>query len=508
MKESRPPKESIFENGKDTGNPLHDLKALKRLTSEAVKGFKADPIPHGDITARLLEMITPVNFMELAGLEQGKEKLKRKHQVVIPVEQVLKLARKSKWDICQNGDFIYLFNGAYWSVFDAKELKTFLGEAAEKMGVDVFDAKHYSFRDQLYKQFLALANLPTPELPKDKVLINLKDGTFEIDQSGKHRLRDFDRSDFLTYQLPFNYDPDAIAPLFSKYLDRVLPDTERQKILAEYLGFVFIRHGNNALKEEKALILYGSGANGKSVFFEIVNALLGSSNVSSHPLDLLTNPQKGESYRGMIANKLVNYASEINGNLETSIFKQMVSGEPISARLLYGQPFEIKQYAKLIFNCNELPKDVEHSNAFFRRFLIVPFDVTIPESEQDKRLHTKIIEQELSGVFNWVLEGLNRLLAQRRFSDCEAAKRAVEQYKTESNSIKLFLEENGYQASQTDYRLIKELYPEYRGFCYEDGMTAFKKVNFSKQLEAMGVRIDREPGTGQKVAYLKKESLF
>jgi putative DNA primase/helicase len=72
-------------------------------------------------------------------------------------------------------------------------------------------------------------------------------------------------------------------------------------------------------------------------------------------------------------------------------------------------------YAKLIFNCNELPKDVEQTEAYFRRFLIIPFNVTIPEHEQDKELAKKIIDNELSGVFNWVLSGLKRLLMQQRF---------------------------------------------------------------------------------------------
>ncbi|MBL0152061.1 MAG: hypothetical protein IPP93_00665 [Chitinophagaceae bacterium] len=110
---------------------------------------------------------------------------------------------------------------------------------------------------------------------------------------------------------------------------------------------------------------------------------------------------------------MVNYASEVNGKLETSIFKQLVSGEPVDARLPYGEPFTLINYAKLIFNCNELPKDVEQTHAYYRRFLIIPFDITIPESDQDKELSKKIIETELSGVFNWLLEGLKRLLKQK-----------------------------------------------------------------------------------------------
>src|SRR5690606_27402419 len=344
------------------------------------------------------------------------------------------------------------------------------------------------FRKELYEQFLGTAYLePKPPLA-NRVLINLQNGTFEVSTKGT-QLRPFDRSDFLTYQLPFEYNPQAKAPLFEAYLNKVLPDKERQKVLAEYLGFVFIKHGSNRLKEEKALILYGTGANGKSVFFEIVSALLGAENTSNYSLQSLTNDNG--YFRAKLANKLVNYASEINGKLESAIFKQLVSGEPVEARLPYGEPFTLKQYAKLIFNCNELPKDVEHTNAYFRRFLIIPFDVTIPPQEQDKQLHTKIIEKELSGVFNWVLDGLNRLLEQKRFTDCEAVKQAVEQYKSQSDSVKMFIDENNYQSTPTDYRLIKELYTEYRGYCIEDGFKPVNKSNFIKRLSGLGVLVDR-----------------
>jgi putative DNA primase/helicase len=93
--------------------------------------------------------------------------------------------------------------------------------------------------NSLFKQFLATAYLPTPESNKDTVLINLQNGTFEISPQGT-KLRPFDRSDFITYQLPFEYNPQAKAPLFEAYLNKVLPDPERQRVLAEYLGFVFM----------------------------------------------------------------------------------------------------------------------------------------------------------------------------------------------------------------------------------------------------------------------------
>jgi putative DNA primase/helicase len=492
---------------------------------EELKGKSEKATPHAEILHQLIEQFEPLDFEVLAfpqaikikeqqkqlsnlltnpdgSINTNKEldaereqlkdlknqldklKLQQKHYLVLSIENALLFAEKNRWGLCKNHDFIYLFNGTFWDEIDKETFQKFLGEASEQMGVAKFSARFYQFREQLFKQFLASAYLPTPESNKDTVLINLQNGTFEISPNGT-KLRPFDRSDFITYQLPFEYNPQAEAPLFQAYLNKVLPDTERQRVLAEYLGFVFIKHGSNALKEEKALILYGTGANGKSVFFEVVNALLGNDNVSSYSLQSLTNDNG--YFRAKLANKLVNYASEINGNLEASIFKQLVSGEPVEARLPYGQPFILKQYAKLIFNCNELPKDVEHTNAYFRRFLIIPFDVTIPPQEQDKNLHTKIIEKELSGLFNWVLQGLNRLMEQKKFSDCEASQQAVEQYKTDSNSVQMFLNENEYKGCSTNYRLIKELYPEYRTFCSDDGMPPFKKSNFIKQLKALNL---------------------
>jgi putative DNA primase/helicase len=446
-------------------------------------------IPHAEILQKLREQFEPLDFESLAfpqavemrakleslsrkltnpdgsinndkalivEREQWKDlkkeldrlKLSVKHYLVLSVENTLLLASNNHWGLCKNHDFIYLYNGTFWAELDKETFQKFLGEASENMGVAKFSARYYQFREQ-----------------------------------------PFNHSDFITYQLPFEYNPQANAPIFEAYLNKVLPDKERQRVLAEYLGFVFIKHGSNSLKEEKALILYGTGANGKSVFFEVVNALLGNDNVSSYSLQSLTD--NNGYFRAKLANKLVNYASEINGNLEASIFKQLVSGEPVEARLPYGQPFILKQYAKLIFNCNELPKDVEHTNAYFRRFLIIPFDVTIPELEQDKNLHTKIIENELSGVFNWVLDGLSRLLEQRRFSECMASQDAIEQYKLESNSVQMFLNEREYTASVKKYKLIKDLYPIYRAFCIEDGMPPFKKANFVKQLRALHLVVER-----------------
>ena len=169
----------------------------------------------------------------------------------------------------------------------------------------------------------------------------------------------------------------------------------------------------------------------------------------------------------------------------------MASGEPIEARLPYGEPFNLNEYAKLIFNCNDLPKDVEHTNAFFRRFLIIGFDVTIPEEKQDKQLANKIIERELSGVFNWILSGLERVLLQKKFSKCEAVDNARSDYEKQSDSVKMFIEDFEYSTS-TDYTAIKDLYFQYKVYCIEDGFRNVNKSNFMKRLRHFKIIVERK----------------
>lgn len=459
--------------------------------------FKSEVMPHSAILNQLLEKVTEVNFGQLAELKEG-EKLKNSQYQVIVIDQILMLAKNNNWGLCKQHDFLYLFNGEYWSLVEEDELKTFLGNAAKKMGLRNVHAQHFNFKDQLGKQFMAAANLPKPAQPKDVININLKNGTFQVTPTG-NQLKSFNRSDFMTYQLPFEYNPEAKAPLFLAYLNKVLPEQALQNILAEYLGYIFIR--TSTLKLEKTLLLYGTGANGKSVFYEIVRSLLGEQNTSEFSLQSLTN--ENGYFRAMIANKLVNYASEINGKLVASIFKQLVSGEPVEARLPYGRPFTLTQYAKLIFNCNELPKDVEQTEAYFRRFIIIPFEVTIPESEQDKQLAQKIIKDELSGVFNWVLQGLERLLQQKHFTESETVKHARAQYEKESDSVKLYLEEEGYIPHPTNYKAIKQIYSQYRVFCQEGGFIPVNQLNFQKRL-GMSKIIVMKKNVG-KVAFLTNQ---
>ncbi|WP_394772330.1 phage/plasmid primase, P4 family [Mucilaginibacter sp.] len=432
----------------------------------------------------IINDIAIIDFISVANLRRNERPM-RKHYVVIVIDELLQLCNNHGFGLCTKDGFCYVFNGAYWQLLDKDELKSFLGEVALLMGVNSVDAKHHQFREELLAQCFSSANFQPNTKPSGTTLINLRNGTFEI-ESVKQSLRDFNKNDFLTYQLSFDFDPNAQAPMFKEFLDKVLPDIQAQEILAEYLGYVFIEH--SSLKLEKALMLYGSGANGKSVIFEIVSALLGNENISNYSLEKITSDNYS---RAMLSGKLLNYASEISNRLNPAVFKQLVSGEPVEARLPYGKPFTLANYAKLLFNCNELPKDVEHTDAFYRRLLIVPFLVTIPVEAQDPLLANKIIASELAGVFNWILAGLKRLICTGQFTVSISVTEVLNQYRMDSNPVQLYLDDMGYIVSidEKAKQDLRDLYYGYRKYCEDYGYKPLSYVNFKKRLQNSGIKI-------------------
>ena len=140
----------------------------------------------------------------------------------------------------------------------------------------------------------------------------------------------------------------------------------------------------------------------------------------------------------------------------------------------------------------QLPTSVEQTHAFFRRFLIIPFEVTIPEEQQDKQLAKKIIKSELSGVLNRVLEGLKRILKQKNFTKSESANALLNNYKKESDNVALFIEEKRYEKSIDNCVPFGHIYNEYRTFCIDSHYSPISNRSFTSKLRDLGFNIERK----------------
>ena len=428
---------------------------------------------------------------EMGKIEDKIAKLKptQKQIIVLGIEYLLNLCKANKWQLAAQHGRVYVYNGAYWQAVDENDLKQFLGQALEKMGVRFVDAKYFRFRDDLTKQFFTSAHLPAPERDRGTVCINLRNGTLSVGVDGV-QLREFRPEDFLRYQIAFDYDPEATAPKWQVFLDEMLPDTEAQRVLAEALALAFL--SSSVRKLEKVPVLLGPGGNGKSVVTTVYSAVLGRANVSGLSLmELTRNPNA----RASLQDVLMNISPEIGGIADSEVFKLLASGEPVSAKILYLDVHTMEDYGRLLCNANKLPAEVENSFAFFRRFLIIPFGVTIDPAKKDTNLSKKVVETELPGVLNWILEGLARLLKQNDFSSCAAADQALQQYRHESNTVSLWLEDASYTVSTAGHELPRgTLLNEYQQFCKAEGFKAVGGKVFSQRMQAAGFDKHRKSG--------------
>jgi putative DNA primase/helicase len=354
------------------------------------------------------------------------------------------------------------------------------------IGVSPSEGLHFQFSEDLFTQFKSLFFDYSVFDSVDSVKINLQNGTCEFTEVGI-RLREFNKDDNLKYILPFEYNEDAKCPEFDNYLAFVLPDEKLRMILAEYLAYCLL--GNKILKLEKVAILRGNGANGKSVFFDIVTALFGKENISHISLKNLTE-ERG-IYRVELKHKLLNYSSELGKNLETTIFKQLVSGEPVDARSLYKSPITIENYARMMFNTNEMPSDVEFNDGFFRRFVIIPFEIQVPPERRDSGLAKRIISNELGGVFNWVIKGMERLLENKGFTKSEAINQELEKFKNSGDSVRQFIEDETFVKSNDNPIVLKELYKFYKQYCCDFGYRAAGLRKFTERIRLAGYEMER-----------------
>ena len=470
---------SVYKTPTKQTSPLTILSAADASAAPIYEDVK-------DVLRNLLLYIHAKSPRE-AGQIQDDENITERMQIVITISFLLEKADTHQWPLVRYQNSFYVYTGSYWQKIHEDVLRNFLGTAANRIGIHSLIAKHYGFREHLIKQFRSDAYFEPPKQDQSSTMINLSNGTFVISPSARY-LKPFDKDDFMLYKLSFPFESTASCPKFLSYLNRVLPDVNKQKVLAEFLGYVFLK--NSVLKLEKGLILYGDGANGKSVFFEIVLKLLGTDNVSNYTLQSLTDTS-GYT-RSLLPGKLLNYASEISSKMNPTLFKMLISGEPVEARMIYDKPFLLHDYCKFIFNTNILPKDVEHNEGFFRRFLIIHFDQHIKEEEKNPRLAQEIVETELPGIFNWVLGGLDRIQVQKEFSSCPAADAIISEYRKLSDSVALFIDDAMFEPSLDDFKPLKDLFGAYRMFCQHGNYTACSERTFSDRLRVLGYQVTRK----------------
>jgi len=341
------------------------------------------------------------------------------------------------------------------------------------------------------KNMLALAKThpalaAVPEMfDADPWLLNLPNGTLDLRQMV---FRPHARGDLLTKVAGVAYDPTATCPRWLAFLVTIMAGNQALiGFLQRFAGYTLV----GEVSEQSLILLYGTGANGKSVFLEILRFVLGEYAMQA---DFTTfTATKGQNIPNDIA-RLVGarfvtaVESEHGQPLAEAMIKQVTGGEPIVARFLFKEFFQYYPQFTLWLASNHKPIIKGGDHGIWRRIKLVPFTVTIPPEKQDQDLSSKL-KAEAPGILNWMLEGCREWQRQGLNPPPEVMA-AVSEYRSEMDMLAEFLDEKCVLGLNEKVK-GKDLYKAYRDFCEAEGELTLGKKRFADLLLQRGFRKDK-----------------
>jgi len=332
------------------------------------------------------------------------------------------------------------------------------------------------------------------DFDKNKYLINVMNGTINL-HSGE--FREFRREDMLTQMTNVVYDENATAPVWDKFLARIMDnDVSMISFLQRAAGYAL----TGDCSEECIFMLYGTGANGKSKFIDALAFMMGqySKKTAVHTVMEMKNESALSSDVAALKGVRFAYASEPNKGkrLDEGKIKDMTGREKIPCCRKFCEPEEYQPHFKLFISFNHKPVIKSVDNGIQRRIRFIPFDVKIPDSEKDMGLDEKL-HAEAPGILNWVLSGV------KAWQDIglgfpDKAKKATETYFDEMDTLGEYIDDccELDPASFTPFDII---YESYINWCELSRNFVMSGKNFSQSLNERDIRSKKVQGIRGKI---------
>lgn len=486
LREIRKTIRSAFEHNYDFGYNNEVMEAV--VTQE-------ERVQLSEITSKVLSKSTKLD--RAATNNQQKEKYNTYEYIIADRFPYLKY----KW----RGDFYNYKEGVY-RPRQVEEVRSMVFREMLKDGlVNYRTVSRANDKIATFKSLDGKTFFEGEENPNDQIL-NFQNGLLDM---STYQLMPHTPEYLSTSQIPVMYNHAATCPNWMKFISEVSSEDEDQmKLLQQIAGYVMTTDTRYA----KAFILYGSGANGKSLFNRMISKIVGRDAISSLNLSTIT---KQFGLTGLIGKK-VNFIDEISGNyFESNVIKGLISGERMAAEVKYRpEPLEFVPTAKLIFSVNELPKINDTTPGLYRRFIIVPFDRSF-EDNPDLELENKLT-QELTGILNWAIEGVKSLRADGHFNETKKNFEMMRNFKSDNSPVVEFISlyyQSVIGSEETKYAIgISDLYAQYRSYCMDHGYKSKALANFSREvthnkIDGFPLRISVEGGRKMVYGIRKKLTL-
>jgi putative DNA primase/helicase len=330
------------------------------------------------------------------------------------------------------------------------------------------------------------------EFDRDPMLLGVRNGVLDL-RTGE--LLKPDPSQRVSKRAGAYFEAGARCPQFLSFLRKVQPDRAMRGFLQRAVGYTL----TGLTDEEKWFFLFGPGANGKSVFANILSAVLGDYAVTLGSSLVTKNKHENEAERlkARLPGRRLALVNEIaQGDLwDDQRMKELTSREKLSARLLHREAFDFMPTHALWVRGNHLPGVLDAGHGFWRRFVPIPFECQLSPEDIIPDLDRRIVAEELSGILNWALAGALKWQADG-LKIPAVVRTSTAEYREDTDLIGMWLRECcqlGPRARVT----VSEAFTSFRRFCDDQGVARWSKISFSRALKARGLEHDRSRKRGR-----------
>jgi putative DNA primase/helicase len=320
------------------------------------------------------------------------------------------------------------------------------------------------------------------ELDADPWLLGVKNGVVDL-RTGTHLASD--PKMLITKQCNATYTPEADCPRFKQFLNEIFDDDlETIAAVRRLLGYTL----TGTTSEEVMVICHGHGANGKSVFSNIVSNVIGEYYTVGPNCLLVARDKNDNSVRNDLAKLLGARLISVNelkqdAKLDEQVIKQLAGREPMSARFLHKEFFDFQPTGKVWLRTNHRPTVTGEDDGIWRRLVLIPFKRKFSEKERDTNLEAKLLDERdgilawmVQGALNWQTHGL--LLSPTIMAESGA-------YRKDSDLLGEFIEDET-EVSPSERTEQGELFLQWKFWCDRNGLRQGSKAAFSRKLSERG----------------------
>lgn len=282
-------------------------------------------------------------------------------------------------------------------------------------------------------------------------------------------------------QIPHEYKPDVVykGERTEKFLNFICPEPDNREMLLQFAGYAHTKD----VGQQKFLVLLGEGGSGKSTLIRLIEASVGSRNISNIGLGELQQRFASFGLMGKLMNSCADL--EISALEDTAVIKKVLGEDTLRAEQKGRDAISFRSYAKLIFSTNELPLvRNEKTNGFYRRLLVLTMN-RVPDNKNPNLMDDLI--QEIDYFTQLSVKAVERMYENEIIVTSADSEKAVAQLRCDSDTVQAFLMEecsldNSGKVERTD------LYRRYEKYCEDTDRQGLRKNNFYKSLRAKGYK--------------------